>query len=355
MDSIFLGFTIINMPALDNKFSSKLRWTIILCICIISIYGLLLTLTPGENPYITFFSLLFDISYSETYFYGENGGRIFGRISSVFRHPMTLGFFLSISFVYLFKIRSSVNKYVWLFVMTLLVLISLLHGVRTTIATEFACLSYILIKKQNFKQIIQVIGFGVTLSFIFSVANNEAWNYIENLIGIHTSNSPSEIAGSNADMRLKQLGGALSILADNPLVGMGYGWNAYYLSIHETHQTLLAFESLVFVVICNFGLCGIVIYTMFGLKLWTNNKKLLDTDKSVFANTMILAYFTYSIITGEYGYMKYLIIFYSAIYSDSIYTIKWRKSKLSPSTFLNSIQQRRMMNGGAKALRNGQV
>lgn len=65
---------------------------------------------------------------------------------------------------------------------------------------------------------------------------------------------------SSIALRLEQLQGTLNEINTHFLVGKGYGWNNYYLSTHLTHPVILAFESLVFVVLCNSGILGACVW-----------------------------------------------------------------------------------------------
>lgn len=108
MQFLILPFVIWNYSRTDDKLIVPLRITAVISICIAFIYGLFLTTTNGINPYQIYIQyangIVWDDSYSAVV-----EGRLFGRISSVFNHPMTYGLFLGLSLTYIYSIRDSCN------------------------------------------------------------------------------------------------------------------------------------------------------------------------------------------------------------------------------------------------------
>ena len=71
---------------------------------------------------------------------------------------------------------------------------------------------------------------------------------------------------------------------------------------------------LIYVILCNSGFIGILVWGIFLVKLFKNTAKISNNKEIViFAITLTTYYLAYSVITGEYGYMKYLILFYTFI------------------------------------------
>ena len=101
MTYLILPFVIWNYGNEDEKLSKQLRTTVVVCIFIAFGYGLFLTTTGGLNPYQMAIMAAngeeWNAEYAEI-----GGGRMFGRISSVFGHPMTYGLFLGMSLVYIY-------------------------------------------------------------------------------------------------------------------------------------------------------------------------------------------------------------------------------------------------------------
>ena len=113
---------------------------------------------------------------------------------------------------------------------------------------------------------------------------------------------------------MSQMEGCLIEIKNNPLFGKGYGWTGYYEKNFGDHPIMLAFESLAYVVLCNSGFVGVIIWIVFiamylkKAKLFLKNKDLCNS-----AITLMVYYVAYSMITGEYGYMKFLVLFYTFI------------------------------------------
>ena len=106
MSSILFPFIIWNAYRFDSSLYKPIKYTFITCISIALIYGLLLTTMPGINPYLMIIMPISGKEFNDLYAFA-NDGRVFGRISSVFGHPMTFGLFLSLSAVYLYYTRKN--------------------------------------------------------------------------------------------------------------------------------------------------------------------------------------------------------------------------------------------------------
>src|SRR5574344_951352 len=108
-------------------------------ICIIAIiigYGLFLLSMPGINPYVFYISKSMDTMDFSEFYANLGGGRAFGRISSVFMHPMEYGAFLGLSFFYLIflaKVRGT-KRVKLMFCLSLIFVSILTCGVRSSFA-----------------------------------------------------------------------------------------------------------------------------------------------------------------------------------------------------------------------------
>ena len=127
----------------------------------------------------------------------------------------------------------------------------------------------------------------------------------------------ANVSGSSLDLRLYQLQGAIESSKDSFLFGKGYNWTQYYISTRGGHPRMLYFESLIIVILCNAGIIGFFIWGLLFYKLISNIQKysMNKFDSKVILILLSTYYLVYSSITGEYGYMKYFILFYSLILS----------------------------------------
>ena len=307
MTYMILPFVIWN-SAEDAKLCVQLKKTVVVSICIAFGYGLFLTTIAGQNPYQMLIMAANGEEWNEHYA-AVGGGRIFGRISSVFGHPMTYGLFLGMSLVYIYAIRDYFNKYVWMVLLFGIIAAIFLCGIRSPIGALFATVLMFLFLNHKIKLMIQV-GMVGCLGYVIISSIPDFNSYVESIF----SDNKSEVAGSSMEMRMSQMEGCLIEIKNNPLFGKGYGWTGYYEKNFGDHPIMLAFESLAYVVLCNSGFVGVIIWIVF-IAMYLKNAKLFLKNKVLCnsAITLMVYYVAYSMITGEYGYMKFLVLFYTFI------------------------------------------
>ncbi len=298
---------IYNCPECIKSF----RIFMIISIIISVSYGLLLTQTVGLNPYILEINNFSGADFNEEYLLAEGEGRIFGRISSCFLHPMTYALFLGLSMIYIFALREKIGNIFFILVFSLITASIFTCGVRSVIGGIAIPIIYYLLKSRKIKILIYASTVLVALYYIISLTP-ELSDYLSSILDSGSNN----VTGSSLEMRLDQLNSCLDEFSSNILFGKGYGWSHYYMEIKGKHPQLLAFESLVFVVLCNSGICGVILWYYYCKKIISSNKKQYF---EIFLNALLLFYLTYSMITGEYEYMKYYILFYVLLFGESMY------------------------------------
>lgn len=295
------------------------RHIIVVCIFIAAAYGLFLTTTGGVNPYQMFIAQISDIDYSYYENYYESaiqGGRLFGRISSVFLHPMSFALFIGLSIIYIYYIREKLSQYVYLVLIGILALNCITCGVRSVIGALGVTSIYYLLTRRSFKIIFT--SFFILIAGVLIIQNiPELSSYIGSIADIH--NKTSSVSGSSIEMRLTQLEGSIEEAGKNPIFGHGYKWNTYYGEHYDVHPVILAFESLLFIIICNHGLSGFLIWGCLIYMILNNNKSINPSERPIF-NCLLIFYLVFSIVTGEYGYMKYYILFYILMLGECFYT-----------------------------------
>ena len=127
----------------------------------------------------------------------------------------------------------------------------------------------------------------------------------------------SNISGSNLEMRLSQLRGCFKEINDCMLIGKGFAWHSYYMSIKVVHPEILAFESLIFVILCDHGILGIFIYaSMVIILLYTQRLFIKDYTDRLLLTCYVVFYLSYCIFTGDYSYMKIWLLFYYITFSE---------------------------------------
>ncbi len=312
MRIILLPFAMFNVVYRDPKAFHLFYKTLVFSIIIVVAYSLSLTIMHGVNPYLMTILPLsgreFDASGALV------GDRAFGRISGVFPHPMTNGFFLSISLMFaLSKINfQSVSQNKLNIASFIVISITILFiGVRTAIGAIVVGMGiYFLIERK-----IKPIFWGLFLILILNIIVKTIPG-LEQYVSSIIDPSSSSIEGSSIQMRTEQLLGSFNEIKNNFFFGNGYGWTGYYLQSNEMHPVMIAFESILIMILCNNGFAGIIIW-VFTIILYL---KLIGQNFSRHSRAILIAllatYLSYSFITGEYGYMKYFLIFYTIIWVD---------------------------------------
>lgn len=323
MKYLILPFVIWN-DILVNHASIKLyRNVTVGCIIIAVLYGLYLTTMPGINPYIIAISSANGEEFNFAYAAGNSGvsdneilneERLFGRISSAFSHPMTYGLFLGLSMFYIYRNKESLSKLLFYGMILFILTDIFVCGVRSAIAAISIAILILLLQTRNTKIFIYIIFSAIGLYVLWDVIveSPTLYSYITSIF----DPSNSEIGGSTVEMRIEQFQGCLEEIRDNILEGKGFGWTGYYMSIHDGHPTMLYFESLIFVVLCNSGIIGVILWIFMSIKIIKYNR---SHPLYYILNTLYVFYIAYACITGEYGYMQYFILFYILMLAEDLH------------------------------------
>jgi hypothetical protein len=315
MNILFFPIVMYNLMRLDPSCVSLLRNTMIVCVFIAIGYGLFLTLLGGFNPYIMYFLTMIDTDIDfERYYEASGGGRLFGRISSVFVHPMTFALFIGLSFVYVFYILKDIWKVLSVALFVAIGIMAILCGVRSVIGGMIVAAAYYFFISKNYRLMAGTILVVIIGQLIISTIP-ELSDYLSSIVDV--KNNSDAVRGSSIEMRMTQLEGAIDEAAANPFFGLGYGWTVYYQNNFGEHPICLCFESLLFVVICNSGIIGLLLW-IYMVWYYININNYLQLKQVVVVNALIVFYVSYSFITGEYSYMKIFLIFYTLMLGESI-------------------------------------
>lgn len=313
---LFLPFVMWNVMKDDPSSVKLFRNSVLVGIVVAVAYGLFLTTMPGENPYQMLMLLMSGVGGDVNWYsyYGAfDSGRLFGRISSVFQHPMQFAFFLGLALIYVFGVREKLSKAFFSIVMLALVIMSMICGVRSVLGGLAVALAYYLVVGRNAKVFGSILVFGFVAILIVSQIP-ELSAYLGSIADFN--NTKGAVAGSSVEMRMDQLYGAVEEVHANPVWGLGYSWTTYYQSLFGDHPVCLAFESLLYVIICNFGISGFFIWGILAILIIWNNFR-FNLKEKVVVDALFVFYVAYSGITGEYGYMKLFLIFYILLLGES--------------------------------------
>lgn len=319
MSTLFVPFMVLNVLKTYPRYIKIYRYVFLTTILIAAGYGLFLTTTSGLNPYILLViqqtGTADDLAYFQDYFIAEDQGRIFGRISSVFKHPMSFGLFLGLASVYLFSLRNRMNKIIIAILGAMVIVDVMVCGVRSCIGGIICAVAFYFIFGRNYKValgiiVVSYIGYQIVLQF------PDLATYLGSIADIQNQNEV--VKGSSVEQRLTQLEGCLKEIKDCPIVGKGFGWVSYYKTNFGDHPVILAFESLIFVVLCNNGYLGILLWILLIVAISRFNHK-GGFKEPVVLDCLLVFYISYSCITGEYGYMPIFLTFYMLMIAEEKY------------------------------------
>lgn len=314
MTNLVLPIVMWNVSRYDPKIIRYSRNCMVIVIIVIVIYGIFLLTLNGLNPYVYFMAQINNAELREAQF-GEQMARLIIKISSVFTHPMIFGLFLGLAMVYLYSLKDKIKPLFVYLLMFFIVVCIFLCGIRTPIGAMFLTVFFYLLMLRRIKPMIYVAVIGF-IGYII-IENIPELSATIDSIFIKDSRQ-TNVEGSSIDMRMEQLNGCFREIQDCLIFGKGYEWCGYYMSIHDLHPVLLAFESLIFVVLCNSGIVGLCVWVITFVWLFRGVYRMnKNVNVTLFVITLAVYYIAYSAITGEYGYMKYFIIFYTLLLMES--------------------------------------
>lgn len=318
MSTLLLPFAMINVMLKDSKALSLFHKTLVFAIVIDCSYSLYLATIPGLNPYLLVVMPLSGSEFNDAYALAEDQGRVFGRISGVFPHPMTNGLFLSFSLIFILsKVVDNYigknTKTIYLFFVPFIFLAIFVIGVRSAIGATVVGVGVYFVMQRRFKLLIYaLIGGGLFFVVLQQIPGME--DFIKSMF----DSQSSKVSGSSLEMRIAQFNGALDEIKSNPLFGKGYGWTKYYHNLRGDHPVLLAFESIIYIILCEDGFVGMAFWIIMLMLYYSNVKKHFQRNYASILISLMVVYIAYAIITGEYGYMKYLLLFYSIMWAYGI-------------------------------------
>lgn len=305
--NLILPIVVFSASQYDNKIGKHCLVTMALVCIVVIAYAFVLIPLQGINPYIMELANINNAELLEAQF-GDQSNRLMIKISSTFTHPMTFGAFLGMAAVYIYSYIANNKNVVLLGILVGLFSCIFFCGIRTPIAALFITIAVYLLQEKNFKTFFYVSMLGI-IGYLLIIQIPALSETISSM----TDRSGSEVGGSSIEMRLEQLDAAFDEVKSCMTFGKGYGYNSYYWSIHGTHPRLYSFESLVFVILCNYGLVGFLIWGIMFYKIFRFSKQMREKSLGLFIMLLITYYISFTCITGEYGYMKYFLLFYSLL------------------------------------------
>ena len=222
---------------------------------------------------------------------------------------------LALVIIYLYR-----NKLLSILLFVVFITI-LLIGVRSAIvALGIGVVFYLLIEKKI--NLILASLLGLSLIYFVALSIPGMSDYMNSIVDPESSN----VKGSSIEMRLEQFDGCMKEIESNPAFGKGYAWTNYYKENKGGHPTMLSFESLFIVILSNSGFVGLFIWIVMLIMYYKLIKKNLDITKFRILLALMLLYISYSMITGEYGYLRYFTIFYILIWNSELNYFKSKRN-----------------------------
>lgn len=310
---IFILFLFANICE-DIESVKIYKWALWGICAIFTLYGLFLTSMPGINPYRIITGPMFGLEFNEAYAAGNGGlttntvlaeGRLFGRISSLFDHPMKYGLNLGLFFIYSLYVLK--NKPIFQISISGLIIIAIFtSGTRTPIGALGITILMILLYRYKFKYFVWSALGCIAIFYILPLISPEAEDYLMSIF----NSDDSSTKGSSLSMRIEQLEGCFDIVKDDLLFGKGYGWTDWYNATYGGHPKALWFESLIYSILVNSGILGFFLWGWYMIKYYRYAiLNIVDDQLRTYVLSLLLYFVVYCAITGDF-HIKNMLIFY---------------------------------------------
>ncbi len=320
---LFLPFVILSIVRYDKSNAILFKNILYLAIAVATIYGIFLISMPGQNPYIDAINSILEYDIYDQSHILEEGVRTFGYISSVYPHVTEYGCFLIFSSVFLlyqFKRDKTITPKL---LFGLVIVNVIICGSRSVLMAEGIVLFVYLCYNHQFKVlIIAVVLLIVTWLIII--------RFVPNYLLYISSIGDDSIGGSNIDVRWRQIQGCFEAIKDNPIFGLGYGWTGWFRYTFGRHPIMLSFESCLIQILCNNGIMGVIVWGgMVVLVLKKVSKHFKgNTEFKKIISLLLIAYFSYTFFTGDYGTFYNMMIFYALIVTNEMRYIDTAQKKV---------------------------
>lgn len=241
---------------------------------------------------------LLPVDFKYSYFFGE---RL--RVASTWSHPIAYGFVCSVFLMNLWGgIRADRNKKILAFFLLGSILIC---GSRTVILSAIVMFGvYLLVKgsKKEWKKMLLLLFIGCFFAFYFSSVGDKILSVVDVFFG------GNQVSGSSLAMRQGQLDASFAISSKFPIFGggfeyiqegLGYGKKAdwkYWLEYGD----LYGFESYLYVLIIERGVCGIVIELVLivSLYVWILCRRKKNKEAAARACALLTGFLSFAFMTG---------------------------------------------------------
>lgn len=300
-----LPFVIWCIAKNDAKAVKAINVAIIIASIVVFAYEFYLLSNNGVNYYLLFLSNLTGNEVKDVML-GYDDSRFMVRACSTFAHSMNYALFLIMDYVFILSIKDKINKGLWFALLACCIVCIFTSNVRSAIvAFVVASAFYVLLMRNGKVAIAFVMGAIILVSVIDQIPEFKV--FMESLY-----KQGADVEGSSWEMRLKQLEGCFVEISDCHLFGKGYDWTTYYIAQHHSHPVILAFESVIFKYLCNWGWIGLILYVIAYYRFTRYSYRIMNTRaEKVQSLSLIVVYLTYCVATGDFNYTQYFMPIYA--------------------------------------------
>lgn len=294
-------------------------WLIIICVCC-GLYGIL-TYIIKTNPYIYIVSSLYKgEGLSTLQFMQETRGVLSGRVMGTMTHPLAWGLCWSILLSFITLLSNNINKYIYYLFMIVGIVNIFLCGSRAAFLGFFVFVLFYSFYK-GFSIIVKrcLVLFFCSFFILPFVIPKEYNQYLTSFFYFWDDemSSKTNIIGSSYQMRNSQLDESIRIACNSEVGGLGYGYINYSKEHGLQNNTMLGYESVIFMKIFEQGIGGLLSFLTLFILLFLRVIKY----KKVLGRIIFLLYgyfFSFLLMivgTGIQGesYMLFMLLFISFI------------------------------------------
>ena len=299
---LFLVFSFLNHS--NNSLDSICK-PIILCCLAVELYGIFNYVTH-TNPIIEFFNTIYSLGDTrlESFATGDthaDGSR--SGVLSIYRYTFDYGYnsILFLLMLLYFYFKQHKDKFLLISCMLLAFIGLALSGSRTVIISGMiSAIIFVIFSKKSRKKYQTIVGcivIGLAAFLTIPAVNNMVMITIESIF-----TRTAEVSGSSIDMREAQLQGSLLLWSQNPVLGNGYKY--IFLDLGWKDGTMVddmaGYESIVYILLIERGIIGIVVYLIFFISLYGYYLKNMKVDRQlcVLGMSLLTAFLLFAVGTG---------------------------------------------------------
>jgi hypothetical protein len=286
----------------------------------VAIYGVVCYLIDF-NPFIIFIdsTLVTDRVTVHTYADTLRGLRAQGTVY----HPINFGALMvfGVAVTLLLRKLGLINRPLCIFTILFFFIAIFFTNSRTPLVFAIVLLLYYSFYLNIYKKFLSYIL--ILLIFSIGILSSEyIYEKVASIMVIFLPDSSQNMNGSSLDMRLSQLLISIKFYLESPILGNGLGF-ARSLVSSGMQEDMYNNESIIFILLLNFGAVGFISYIyLFLIQYLSINKIAIDVDLKGLVKGFIVGYLVFIISTGTvetlYTYLFVFIVMYFSVIKYSM-------------------------------------